>query len=202
MSIANDGSRGGRYFEKGLTWIGEKPIKLKWYQKPLKLKLAANWKILIASTRKSGIQWLRKEVGTIYDEGDDLSRVLIICVDYFKDSMIQKKYVMSQILKGLKKVSKPKIIMVEFTENDYILSIEDEFDDAYSFKPLSKYYKGKLLEVYKSCEKSKLEESGESIKDDKYKSEFLTNISGEKQGTRKDILRFRKGKGHADSRLV
>lgn len=135
MRVIHDESRKTRYFAKLLEGYIEFNYQQRQNLKELeKVKLYSKT-ILMGSTQKDAMNFLKKQVQNYLE-----TEVIIVIVDYFKDSMITKAYIKQFIEKG-KANLKIDYVFVEFLEQDYIQSIEDEHNHELSLKQISKYRK-------------------------------------------------------------
>ncbi len=158
MDIRNDNTKSSEYFCKGLEF--QMNIFTK---KGLVIKDEVI--LLVGTTSIESQDWIKsqlREISKVHD--GDFNNMIVVIVDYFKDSMIHKKYISNRMLKGIKVNNNPKIICIDFTETDHILSIEDEYNNTFSYRLLSRYYKRQLRQI---CHTLKDEQS----KDIKKKAE-------------------------------
>jgi Zn/Cd-binding protein ZinT len=108
---------------------------------------AKEYIIIIGTTRKESIDYISDVINQKQNSGFDIEQIVIVIVDYFKDSMIRSKYIKGNILRGNKTKSSPIYIFVEFNELDQIIQIEDEYNQSFSYKELSRHYKKQLQVV-------------------------------------------------------
>lgn len=152
MSI-HDNSDAAKYFVKGLKYIKSMPPKKNRFSGNKKnlsnegIK-AKEYIIIIGTTRKESIDYISGVINQKQSSGFDLNQIVIVIVDYFKDSMIRSKYIKGKILRGNKTKSSPIYVVVEFNELDQIIQIEDEYNQSFSYKELSRHYKKQLQVVY------------------------------------------------------
>lgn len=149
--IIHNNSDAALYFAKGLDFVSHLPEKKSLFVKKTKDdNREVNNEILvtfIADTRKESIDFVSEMIVKKQKAGVELNKMLVVIVDYFKDSMIRSKYIQGKLLRGNKTKLSPSYIFVEFNEADKIIQIEDEYNQCFSYKDLSRGYKRQLLKV-------------------------------------------------------
>jgi len=152
MSI-HDNSDAAKYFVKGLEYVKSMPPKKNRFSGDKKnlshegVK-AKEYITIIGTTRKESIDYISEVINQKQNSGFDINQIVIVIVDYFKDSMIRSKYIKGKILRGNKTKSSPIYVFVEFNELDQIIQIEDDYNQSFSYKELSRHYKKQLQVVY------------------------------------------------------
>jgi len=157
--IKNDGTNMAVYFEEGLRYIQSRPLATGFFKKnrrevasdllrqPETEDVYEALEIYISSTNKKSLDWLKSEMVSVSEKAKANQSIEIILVDYYKDSMIQHKYIKSHALKGLKMNPPPHFVFVEFNEFDTITQIEDAYNECFRYKKLSKSFKKNLEKV-------------------------------------------------------
>lgn len=151
--IIHDNSDSAKYFVKGLDYVKSMPLKKKRFTEPDKLGASTEnrdieYITIIGTTRKESIDYIGHVIRQKQGAGYDIDQMLIVILDYFKDSMIRSKYIKGKLLRGNKTKLSPVYIFVEFNEFDQITLIEDEYNQRFSYKDLSRHYKKQLQQVH------------------------------------------------------
>jgi len=172
MQLIHDGSKTCEYFCKGIDFLIHQSIKKdRSLSEQVKSNPTINYQevanpimanygepqrvCLIATTEKESQEWLKEQIITATQEKQTL---LIVIVDYFRDSMITSKYLQGMLLRGIPECENPMFLFVEFFEQNYILRIEDTYDHKYSYNKLTRSYKRGLKHVVQFFEESNVEE--------------------------------------------
>ena len=151
--IIHDNSDTAIYFAKGLDYVNSTPLKKKSFSlKKNESKKEASqvneYITIIGTTRKESIDFIANVISQKQSSGFAIDQILIVILDYFKDSMIRSKYIKGKLLRGNKTKLLPVYIFVEFNELDKIIQIEDEYNQSFSYKGLSRHYKKQLQLVH------------------------------------------------------
>lgn len=157
--IIHDNSHAAKYFVKGLDYVNSLPRKKKGFKRektPQDDKGFVNQEclIIIGTTRKSSIDFIADMLIQKQSTGLKMDQIMIVIVDYFKDSMIRSKYIKGKLLRGNKTKESPFYVFVEFNEVNQIIMIEDDYNQSFSYKDLSRHYKKQLQLVVEYQEKS------------------------------------------------
>lgn len=118
--------------------------------------------LYLCTTEKESIQWLTRVLEEEYRNERD---TMICIVDYYKDSMIHLRYLEEIIHRTLKnksllsgqKVEAIRIFTIEANEKDCIIRIEDQYNESYSYRLLSRNTKKslkKIMDCYQEEEKN------------------------------------------------
>jgi len=156
MQLIHDGSKTCEYFCKGVDFLIHQSIKK---DRTLTNQINANpininslsatcgeshRLCFVATTEKESQEWLKEQINAAAKEKQ---MMLIVIIDYFRDSMITTKYLQGTLLRGIPQCDNLVFMMVEFFERDYILRIEDTYDHKYSYNKLTRGYKKGLKSV-------------------------------------------------------
>lgn len=159
MQLIHDSSKPCEYFCKGVDFVLNQSIKKnKTRKRTIEIDESSDDEFflsqkvcLVATTEKDSIEWLKEQITNIENQR---KQVILVIVDYFRDSMITSKYIKESLLRGTQTIELNHIILVEFFENDYIVRIEDTYDHCYSYKRLSRGYKKRINQVIQLLEKT------------------------------------------------
>ena len=157
MGIKSDSSSVGLYYEGIVRKLSDEMGG----KRKEGVEMAKSPCIYLCTTEKASIQWLTRVLEDEYRQDRDT----IICIlDYYKDSMIHLRYLEEIIHRTLKKkVLAPgqkqesiRILTIEANERDSIIRIEDQYNESYSFRLLSRKTKKalkKIMDCYQEEEK-------------------------------------------------
>lgn len=164
MQIIHDGSNAAEYFCKGIDRCDYEHMKKRKITEntPDHDSEQSNNVCLIATTEKPSLDWLKAQVDQFEKNGQnseqyrdqnlerhpsELQQLCIVILDYYKDSMINERYIRRMLDRGNPVPKVRKMVLVEQIESDTILRIEDSYDHGYRFKKLSGHYKKALKQV-------------------------------------------------------
>jgi hypothetical protein len=152
MQLIHDGSKSCEYFCKGIDYVYDERIKKAGVKKQMPGDESSfltspnrmNKVCLVGTTEKDSLEWLKSYIDSL--EGQKKT-ILLVLVDYFRDSMITHTYIKQSLLRGNTVIDLDEVVWVEFNEQDHITRIEDSYDHRYSYKRLSRNYKKKIDQV-------------------------------------------------------
>lgn len=161
--IIHDKSDAAKYFVKGLDYVKHMPPKKNPFSRHTKAisneeLMTKNYTIIIGTTKKGSIDFISESISQKQSAGVNIDNMIIVIVDYFKDSMIRSKYIKGKVLRGHKTNLKPIFIFVEFDVMNTIIQIEDEYNQCFSYKELSRHYLKQLQSVHDYCKALSLDD--------------------------------------------
>ena len=157
MGIKSDSSSVGLYYEGILRKLSdEMSTKKKEGEQSFQSR-----NLYLCTTEKESIEWLTR---VLEEEYRNERGTLICIVDYYKDSMIHLRYLEEIIHRTLKKktllagqkAEAVRIFIIEANERDSIIRIEDQYNESYSYRLLSRNTKKslkKIMDCYQEEEK-------------------------------------------------
>lgn len=196
MQIIHDGSNSAEYFYKGIDHCYYEKIKKQKSTDKIPVEKDSTRIILLATTEKQSQDWLKSKVDQLINHetvtgncsvSDEVHmplsvpQICIVILDYYRDSMINLRYIKETLDRGHRTSSDQMMIFVEHIESDAILRIEDSYDHGYRYRKLSRQYKRALKQVMVFMDSKN--ETGTVLSDvhKKSKSSFL------KRRTRREV---------------
>ncbi|MBN2220975.1 MAG: hypothetical protein JW708_02135 [Vallitaleaceae bacterium] len=158
MGIKSDSSSVGLYYEGILRKLSDEMSK----KRKVGEQRTQTRNLYLCTTEKESIQWL---TCALEDEYRNERETMICIVDYYKDSMIHLRYLEEIIHRTLKKKTLVagqkeevlRIFTIEANEKDSIIRIEDQYNESYSYRLLSRNTKKslkKIMDYYQEEEKN------------------------------------------------
>ena len=135
--------QGLAYFEENVLPKKQRLIKQLRKIREKKEKQLEEQVFYAITTRKASLEWLNNHIGTMPQE----KKITIIVLEYFKDSSITSEYIKAYLDRGKSTKKSVEIISIEFREHDYIVQLEDEYNQSFSYKSLSRYYRKKIQHI-------------------------------------------------------
>jgi len=159
--IKSDGSYTAKYFIMGLYYVLTHETERKFNRRKYSMKTSeeaidpeiieafessslSNKHLFVGTTKKKSLEWINNELKLHCLRGSDFSKMIIVITDFFEDSSINRHYIIEKVLRGIQLSEKPVFVFKEFREADYIAMIEDDYDEAFSFKHISRHLKKQL----------------------------------------------------------
>lgn len=101
---------------------------------------------LIGTQKKASLEWIGRTVQQAIEKEGYVIREIVI-IHYLKDCMITPKYIKNKLFMGVKQPPKISISYVDFLEQDVVCRIEDEYNQEYSGKYLSRPYRKSMERI-------------------------------------------------------